>query len=365
MFKKILICAVSMIGLVCANARADEFYPMHRHPAYAHSTRMHSSWHGAHYWRAPGTRIHPTVIRGYYGPGFASDVPYRGIDRYAPLGPQAYPPPTPYGVYNQPIVNNTTINNTTINNTSFNGGPGGVVAKPTNADLVAAKEPRVQATALQVNQARAAGMRSEQFVSTNRGKPPVAATARAGEFKGKGVVPATAAGKAALATPAAPAPLPAPAPNGNVLPETKEKPPIGEKPVQPGLPPTAPKLGEKPPAAEKLVTPEAAPPAPKPEPKPPAVEKLAKPEAAPPPPKVEPKPPAAEKVAKPEIAPSPPKIEERRPPVVERPARPAPPPAAQRAVERPPAPVEHRPAQPQHKPEAKECGRPGLPPCPR
>jgi hypothetical protein len=274
-------------------------------------------------------------------------------------------------VYNQQIVNNTTINNT-----SFNGGPGGVVAKPTNAELVAAKEPRVQATALQVNQARAAGMRSEQFVSTNRGKPAIAATARPGEFKGKGVVPATAAGKAALATPAAPAP------NATVLPETKEKLPIGEKPAQPGLPPNAPKLGEKPPAAEKLAAPEAAPPAPKVEPKPPAVEKLAKPEAAPPAPKPEPKPPAPEKLAKPEAAPPPPKPEPKppapeklakpeaappapKPPVVEHPARPAPPPAAQRAPERPPAPAERRPAQPEHKPEAKECGRPGLPPCPR
>ncbi len=110
-------------------------------------------------------------------------------------------------VYAQNVVNNTTINNT-----SFNGGPGGVAVKPTNEELLAAKEPRVRATALQTGQARAAGMRSEQFVSTNRGKPAIAATARAGEFKGKGVVPARAAGKAAEITPS----------TGNVAPETKE-----------------------------------------------------------------------------------------------------------------------------------------------
>jgi len=234
-------------------------------------------------------------------------------------------------IYGQPIVNNTTVNRT-----SFNGGAGGVVAKPTTEQLLAEREPHVRATTLQADQARAAGMRSEQFLSTNRGKPAIAATARAGEFRGKGAIPATAAGKAALAIPAATAP------NGNALPD-REKPPIGEKPIESGLPPSASKVEEKPPA----------------------VEKLAKPESAPKVPKVEEKPPAAEKMAKPEIAPNPSKIEERRPPAAEKPIRPGPPPAAQRAVERPPTQAERRPAQPERKPEAKECGRPGLPPCPK
>ena len=155
-------------------------------------------------------------------------------------------------VYNQPIVANRTINRA-----SFNGGAGGVVAKPTTEELLAEKEQHVRPTKLQVDQARGAGMRSEQFVSTNRGKPAIAATARLGEFKGKGVIPAKAAGKAAEATPAAPAP------SGNALPETKEKPPIAEKPAPPVLAPNASKVGEKPAAAEKLVKPEAAPNVPK------------------------------------------------------------------------------------------------------
>jgi hypothetical protein len=232
-------------------------------------------------------------------------------------------------VYNQPIVNNATISNT-----SFNGGPGGVIAKPTNEQLLAEKEPHVRATALQTDQARGAGMRSEQFVSTNRGKPAIAATARPGEFKGKGAIPARAAGQAAEATPTAPAPA------GNALPESKQKPPIGERPAQPGAPANAPRVGERPPGAEKAATPEAAPNGSKIEEKRPPAEKLAKPE------------------------PNPPKIEENRP-AVEHPARPTPPAAAQREVEHPPAQAERRPAQPEHKPEAKECGRPGLPPCPK
>lgn len=226
-------------------------------------------------------------------------------------------------VYNQPIVRNTAVSRA-----SFNGGTGGVLAKPTNEELLAEKETHVRPTARQVDQARGAGMRSEQFVSTNRGKPAIAATTRPGEFKGKGVIPARAAGQAAEAEPA---------PAGNAPPETKEKPPIVQKPAAPALAPNAPKAEEKPPTAEKLVKPEAAPNAPRVEQKPPAAEKLANPE------------------------PNPPKIEEKRP-AVEKPARPE---AAQRALERPPAQAERRAAQPERKPEPKECGRPGLPPCPR
>jgi hypothetical protein len=244
-------------------------------------------------------------------------------------------------VYTQNVVNNTTINNT-----SFNGGPGGVVAKPTSEELLAAKEPRIRATALQTGQARAAGMRSEQFVTTNHGKPAIAATAKPGEFKGKGVVPARAAGKAAEIT----------APAGNVAPETKEKPPITGQPA-PTSPANVPKPGEKPTTADKLGKPEATPSA---EAKP--VEKTVKPEAAPTAPRLEEKRPPAEKLAKPEPAP---KLEEKRP-AIEKPVKPEPLTGPQREVEHPPAQVERRPAaQPERKPEAKECGRPGLPPCPK
>jgi WXXGXW repeat (2 copies) len=281
--------------------------------------------------------------------------------------------------YHQPIVANTTINRA-----SFNGGAGGAVAKPTNEELLAEKEPHVPATKLQANQARGASMRGEQFVSTNRGKPAIAATARPGEFKGKGVIPAKAAGKAAQA---------APAPGGVTPPEAKEKPPTEGQPAAPGLPPSAPKPGEKPSAVEKLVKPEAAPSAPKPggaptaveklskpepapnapkvEQKAPAAEKLAKPEAAPGAPKVEQKPPAVQKLVKPEPAPNAPKVQENRP-AIEKPVRPGPPTGAQGATVHPPAQaapnppqLAPKPPQPAPKPAAKECGRPGLPPCPR
>jgi len=173
------------------------------------------------------------------------------------------------------------------------------------------------------------------------GKPAVAATQRPGEFKGKGVVPARAAGKAVEATPSA---------GGNVQPEPKEKPSAVEKPAKPEGAPNAPKIEEKPPAAEKLVKPEPAPNAPKVEQKPPAVEKLMKPGAAPNAPRFEERPPAP---VRPETTPSAPRFEA-RPPVSQAPLRPAEP-------SRPPGP-ERKPPQPERK---IECGRPGLPTCPR
>ena len=264
-------------------------------------------------------------------------------------------------VYHEPIVANPTVNRA-----SFNGGPGGMVAKPTSEQLLAEKEPHVRATKLQVNQARDAGMRSEQFVTTNRGKPAVAATERPGQFKGKGVVPARAAGKAAEATPV----------------EIKEKPAALEKPLAPGAAPGAPGVKQKHGPAETLAKPAAAPGPAKAEEKRPPAEKLAKPEPAATPPKLKERRPAAEKLARPEPATSP-KAEERRP-AIEKPARPEAPNGAQKALEhppaqlarppaqlarppaqlaRPPAQAERRPPQPERRPEA--CGRPGLPPCPK
>ncbi len=204
------------------------------------------------------------------------------------------------------VYNQTIVNSATVNRVSFNGGAGGIAAKPTNEELLAEKEAHLQPTRLQVDHARSASMRGEQFVSTNRGKPAIAATPRPGEFKGKGAVPA----KSAQETPA---------PGGIVQPESKEKPPAAEKPVKPEAAPNLPKVERKPPAVEKLV--------------------------------------------KPEVAPNAPRIEQ-RPPAVEKPVKPEPPNGAQRAPERPPAP-DRKPPQPERKPEAKECGRPGLPPCPR
>ena len=107
-------------------------------------------------------------------------------------------------VYNQPV----TINQT-VNRVSFNGGPNGVDAKPTPAELEAAKDKRLALTADQLHNARVAGRTDSAFVSANKGKPSIAATAKPGEFKGAAIVHARAAGgplRPAGAAPGAPEP---------------------------------------------------------------------------------------------------------------------------------------------------------------
>ena len=74
------------------------------------------------------------------------------------------------------VYNETVVNNVTNNRASFNGGEGGTVAKPTAEEELAAKEPHVKRTAQQTENTRAASMNAGSFVSTNHGRPTVAAT---------------------------------------------------------------------------------------------------------------------------------------------------------------------------------------------
>ena len=93
-------------------------------------------------------------------------------------------------VYNTTVINN----NTTVNRVSYNGGNGGLTARPTPEQEAAAHErhlPPVSGQTQQLQQARS----NPQFrASQNHGKPPVAATARPGEFSGRDAVAAREAG---------------------------------------------------------------------------------------------------------------------------------------------------------------------------
>ena len=138
---------------------------------------------------------------------------------------------------------------------SYNGGPGGVALKPTPEQERLTTEEHIRPTPQQISQARTASMDAMQFHSANQGKPAVAATARPGDLKGPGAVPAKAAGSAALA-PAAGEPRPgAPgaAPNLERRLPNGAPAPAGERPGAPGAernapPPPRANLGEKPPA---------------------------------------------------------------------------------------------------------------------
>jgi hypothetical protein len=95
-------------------------------------------------------------------------------------------------------ITNVYVNRTVIvNNEShvaFNGGEGGVAARPTPVEEAAAREPHQAPIAAQVQQEHAASQNRALFASENHGAPAVAATARPGEFSGRDVVAAKAAG---------------------------------------------------------------------------------------------------------------------------------------------------------------------------
>jgi hypothetical protein len=137
---------------------------------------------------------------GYWGPhvGFYGGVNYGfgyGGDGY--LGGRWV-----NGVfaYNQTVNNfggaritNVYEENVTINNgprVSFNGGAGGTTVRPTAEQEAAAREQHVAANTLQIQHERTAAANKDLLASENHGRPAIAATAKPGEFSGKGVVAA-------------------------------------------------------------------------------------------------------------------------------------------------------------------------------
>jgi hypothetical protein len=91
------------------------------------------------------------------------------------------------------VYNKTVINNVTVNRVSFNGG-GGIQARPSEAQLAAAHEHHIDATPEQRQHVELARSNPSLRASQNNGRPPIAATSRAGSFSGAGVVGARAAG---------------------------------------------------------------------------------------------------------------------------------------------------------------------------
>jgi hypothetical protein len=81
-----------------------------------------------------------------------------------------------------------TINGAT--RVSFNGGPSGVAVRPTPEEEAVAREQHLAAIPLQVQHERTAGANKELLASENHGRPAIAATAKLGEFAGKGVIAA-------------------------------------------------------------------------------------------------------------------------------------------------------------------------------
>jgi len=105
--------------------------------------------------------------------------------------------------YNRAVMNVNVINvrnvytrTVIVNNThvAFNG-PGGIEARATPQEEAYAREPHTVALAAQTEHEHAASQNRQLFASENHGRPAIAATARPGEFSGRNVTRANAAGE--------------------------------------------------------------------------------------------------------------------------------------------------------------------------
>jgi len=83
-------------------------------------------------------------------------------------------------VYNQPVANNFNASRV-----AYNGGPGGVQAQATQAQLAAGRRQHMAATSAQVQHQQAAAKDPAQFVGRNQGRPAVVATPRPGALSAR------------------------------------------------------------------------------------------------------------------------------------------------------------------------------------
>jgi len=133
----------------------------------------------------------------------------------------------------------------TVNHVSYNGGNGGVTARPTAHDQQIEQGRHLPPSAEQTQHVQAARSNPQMRAEANQGRPPVAATARAGDFSGKGVVAAKDAGAPYHPAPARPGAAaggarPAETPNADHPAES----PTHAKDLQPHQVQTAPSSGD-------------------------------------------------------------------------------------------------------------------------
>jgi hypothetical protein len=105
--------------------------------------------------------------------------------------------------YNRDVANINVVNihnvynehvNVTVNHISYNGGAGGINARPTAEEDRYASERHIGPVAAQTQHINEARGNRELRASVNEGKPPIAATARPGEFSGHDVIASREAG---------------------------------------------------------------------------------------------------------------------------------------------------------------------------
>jgi len=127
---------------------------------------------------------------GYFGVGFGGGRWDGGVFRYN----------TAVVHVNTTIIHNTYIdrtvivNNTTVNRVSYNGGEGGITTRPTPEEQRVEQARHIPPVAAQTQHIQTARSNPQLRASANEGKPPIAATAKPGEFTGRDAVASKEAG---------------------------------------------------------------------------------------------------------------------------------------------------------------------------
>jgi len=113
---------------------------------------------------------------GYTGAGYAGGYWNHGAFYYN-RAVNNVDPRIVHDVYNKAVVNNFGANRV-----SFNGGRGGTTARPTAAQMAAARTRRTGPTSTQASLRRVASTNRAQLASVNHGRPSVLATRTPAEF---------------------------------------------------------------------------------------------------------------------------------------------------------------------------------------
>jgi len=148
------------------------------------------AWH-AGYW-GPHVGFYGGINYGfgYGGVGFVGGRWHGGVFEYN----------TAVMHVNTTVIHTTYVDRTVVHvnesHVAFNGGERGVRAEPTAAERSYEHEHHVEATHEQAEHQHTASTNRELRASENHGRPSIAATGKAGDFKGHGVVAASASSHA-------------------------------------------------------------------------------------------------------------------------------------------------------------------------
>ena len=225
MLAGLAVPAVSEAQVICTgNASPPPELPVYEQPpipgpGYLWTPGYWGGGPSGYFW-VPGTWVQPPTVgllwtpgywgwrdgiyvwnAGYWGPhiGFYGGVNY-GFG-YGGVGYEGGRWENGVFAYNRTVNNFGGVRITNIyektvvvapgaSRVSFNGGSGGITLRATVEEEAAARDQHVAAIPAQIDQERTAGNNRALLASENRGQPPIAATAKPGEFTGKGVVAA-------------------------------------------------------------------------------------------------------------------------------------------------------------------------------